>query len=92
MEKIQGQLKISPANCRGCHSCQLACSSAHGKQFSPSESYIRISRDVETTDTAPIIDTLRCDLCGGEPACAEACPYGAIEFNKSTPRITIMRE
>jgi carbon-monoxide dehydrogenase iron sulfur subunit len=22
----------------------------------------------------------KCDLCGGEPACAEACPTGAITY------------
>jgi len=30
---------------------------------------------------------MRCDLCGGEPRCAEVCPYGAVvyaEENRAT--------
>jgi Fe-S-cluster-containing dehydrogenase component len=28
---------------------------------------------------------VKCDLCGGEPGCAEFCPSGAIEFREAAP-------
>jgi len=82
MRKAEWQLLIDVSKCRGCRSCQLACSFAKNKSFNPAKSYIRIERDVKTELTTPVIDSLRCDLCGGNPACAEACPYGTIKFEK----------
>lgn len=81
MENVSGRLIISAPKCRGCLSCQLACSFVKYKLFNPLKSHIRIERDVETEDTYPVIDS-ECDLCGGNPVCAEVCPYGAIEFEK----------
>lgn len=81
MKKALGRLMLNALKCRGCLSCQLACSFAKYGLFNPLKSHIRIERDVETENTYPVIDS-ECDLCGGDPACAEACPYGAIEFEK----------
>jgi ferredoxin len=69
---------IVPSNCRGCRSCQLACSFAHHGVFNPSKSAIVLDRDLETAHIAPAILPLKCDLCGGNAACVEACPYDAI--------------
>ncbi len=74
-------LVIIPRNCRGCRSCQLACSYSHHRVFNPAKSVIVLDRDLETEHTSPIIFTLGCDLCGGDPACIKACPYTAIIAN-----------
>lgn len=71
-------LIISPIKCRGCRSCQLACSFIKTEEFNPAKSMIRMERDVETGHTAPMILPLGCDLCNGDPACLKACTYGAL--------------
>ena len=80
MISIQGYLTIWPELCRGCRSCQLACSFIRTKEYNPSTSCIVLERDLDTEKTAPMIKALCCDLCGGLPACAAACSYGAITF------------
>ena len=77
---IRMQLKIIPENCRGCLSCQLACSFSRFNVFNPAKSCIRIVRDIETEGTHPEINPDCCNFCYGNPACVEACPYGVIIF------------
>jgi carbon-monoxide dehydrogenase iron sulfur subunit len=76
--KMVGHLVIKAQNCRGCRSCQLVCSVVRHGVFNPAKSVITLERDEETGHTAPVILPLGCDLCGGEPACLRACPYGTI--------------
>ena len=71
-------LVVNVKNCRGCRSCQLACSFAKVGIFNPAKSMIRLERDVETDHTAPMICPIGCDLCQGDPACIRACRYGGI--------------
>lgn len=75
-----GRLVIFPARCRGCRSCQLACSFVRTGVYNPSQSCIELERDLRTEKTAPMIQALACDLCGGQPACVEACAYDALTF------------
>jgi Fe-S-cluster-containing dehydrogenase component len=75
---------IIPDNCRGCRSCQLACSFARHGVFNPSKSVIVMERDVETEHMAPVILPRSCNLCGGDPACVKACPYEAM-IGKTKP-------
>ena len=75
-----GRLVIRPEACRGCRSCQLACSFTRHGEYSPSRSCIELERDLGTEKTSPLVRMLCCDLCGGAPACADACAYGAINF------------
>ena len=77
-----GRLVIAAKNCRGCRSCQLACSFEKAGVFNPARSMILIERDLSTGHTAPMIKPVGCDLCGGKPACAEACKYGAISYEQ----------
>jgi carbon-monoxide dehydrogenase iron sulfur subunit len=79
-KSITMQLKIDNAKCRGCLSCQLACSFTRHGAFNPAKSCIAIQRSAPEEDTFPIIDYDCCNLCGGDPACVEACPYGTISF------------
>jgi len=80
MVSIAGQLTIWPELCSGCRSCQLACSFTRNNEYNPSASCIVLERDLDTEKTAPMIQSLCCDLCGGTPACVAACSYGAITF------------
>ena len=75
-----GRLVIRPEACRGCRSCQLACSFSRLGEYNPSSSCIELERDLRTEKTSPLVRVLCCDLCGGKPACANACTYGAIDF------------
>lgn len=80
MISIDGTLTVHAELCRGCRSCQLACSFTRTKEYNPTNSCIVIERDIKTEKTAPMIKALCCDLCGGAPACARACLYGAIVY------------
>lgn len=84
MVSATGRLLIWLERCRGCRSCQLACSFAKSNEYNPSLSCIELERDLRTEKTAPLIRTLCCDLCGGQPACADACTYGAIVFEAAS--------
>lgn len=78
-----GRLVIRPEQCRGCRSCQLACSFARTEEYNPSLSCIELERNLETEKTSPLIRLLCCDLCGGHPVCADACTYGAIAYDEA---------
>jgi len=78
--EVPGTLFVQPENCRGCRSCQLACSFTKHGVFNPGRSMIAWERDLATGRTAPMIKPIGCDLCGGDPACAKACKYGAILY------------
>jgi Fe-S-cluster-containing dehydrogenase component len=75
-----GRLVVLAENCRGCRSCQLACSFVRTRVFNPGRSMIVLERDLASGRTAPMIKPIGCDLCGGDPACANACKYGAIAY------------
>ena len=79
------KIVIHPDRCRGCRSCQLACSFVKEGVFNPTRSHIVMERDIETEKTAPMIKPLGCDLCGGRPACVEACKYGALTYEPVGP-------
>jgi anaerobic carbon-monoxide dehydrogenase iron sulfur subunit len=85
---VQG-LTIIPSKCRGCRSCQLACSYSRHKVFNPAKSVIIMDREVETDHTTPVILSISCNLCGGNPACLLACPYEAIVANTDYAGIKI---
>jgi Fe-S-cluster-containing dehydrogenase component len=81
---------VLPHNCRGCRSCQLACSYARHRVFNPAKSVIFWERELETDHTSPVISAIACDLCGGDPACVRACPYGALVINTELPGYKIL--
>ena len=45
---------------------------------------IVMERDLKDGRVAPMIKPIGCDLCGGDPACASACKYGAITYERGT--------
>jgi Fe-S-cluster-containing dehydrogenase component len=79
-----GRLIMHLDRCRGCRSCELACSFAKLGEFNPAEAFILLDRDLLTERTAPMIRPLRCDLCGGDPVCVAACTYEALTYEKLT--------
>jgi Fe-S-cluster-containing hydrogenase component 2 len=80
MQGTMGRLVVHSENCRGCRSCQLACSFARDGEYNPRKACIGLKRNLATEKTEPEIFAACCDLCDGEPACVSACTYGAIEF------------
>jgi carbon-monoxide dehydrogenase iron sulfur subunit len=76
-----GTLFVQAQNCRGCRSCQLACSFVKHGVFNPGKSMIVMERDPMNGYAAPMIKPLGCDQCSGDPACAHACKYGAITYD-----------
>jgi len=84
-----GRLVIWPERCRGCRSCQLACSFTRTGEYNPSRSCIELDRDLRTEKTAPMIRTLTCNLCNGEPACVDACTYAAISYESSADQVMV---
>ena len=79
-----GKLVVLAQNCRGCRSCQLACSFEKTGVFNPGRSMIVMERDLSDGRVAPMIKPIGCDLCGGDPVCAKACKYGAITYEQGT--------
>ena len=77
-----GRLVVLAQNCRGCRSCQLACSFEKYNVFNPGKATIVMERDLVNGRVAPMIKPLGCDLCAGDPACAKACKYGAITYEQ----------
>jgi len=77
-----GKLVVMAQNCRGCRSCQLACSFEKTGTFNPGQSMIVMERNLKDGRVAPMIKPVGCDLCGGDPACARACKYAAITYEK----------
>jgi carbon-monoxide dehydrogenase iron sulfur subunit len=75
-------LYINTKNCKGCRSCQLACSFAREGVFNPAKSVIRMNRDAPSGHVSPMIMPLLCDFCGGRPACLGACTYNAISLQE----------
>ena len=68
------EIRVHPEKCSGCMACQLACSFAYDKTFSPFKSRITINwigdiqREIGFTED--------CDRCG---LCVKYCSYGALE-------------
>ena len=77
-----GTLVMRAENCRGCRSCQLACSFEKHDVFNPGKAMIVMERNLPDGRVAPMINPLGCDLCAGDPACAKACKYGAISYEQ----------
>jgi len=85
-----GRLVVLAQNCRGCRSCQLACSFEKHSVFNPGKSMIVMERDLVNGRVAPMIKPIGCDLCGGDPVCASACKYGAITYEAGPAREKIV--
>jgi carbon-monoxide dehydrogenase iron sulfur subunit len=74
MRKI---LQYHPNKCMGCHSCELACSFKHEKEFNPQ--FARIFIEIDGSFHIP----LTCSQCEN-PWCASICPKNAISRNLET--------
>ena len=70
---MQKLIRIEPAKCVGCKTCELACSFKNAGEFAPSKS--RIYNEVFLEEAKFI--TVTCMQCD-EPWCEKACPKAAI--------------
>ena len=68
------EIRTYPEKCSGCISCQLACSFAHAKRFSPAQSRIEINYPGDIDRTISFSE--ECIRCG---ICVDVCNYGALE-------------
>ncbi|MCD6479367.1 hypothetical protein J7L65_01075 [Candidatus Bathyarchaeota archaeon] len=84
------RLSVDHGRCDGCSLCELICSLRRTRSFNPSRSAIRVLKRESRGIYIPIISPftgllldpegkpILCDLCGGNPKCAEVCPNEAI--------------
>ncbi len=70
--EVEKMIWVEPGKCTGCRICEMACS-FHDATFNPAESRVRVVRNEEEGIDLPIL----CFHCP-DPACASACPTGAI--------------
>ena len=81
---MEKRLFVFDEICSGCRGCEMWCSFANKREFSPSDSRIKIVKDPTNGHDMPIIS------CGGEcphpygeegcPICVEMCPTGALIY------------
>ena len=79
MRKI---LQYHPHKCMGCHSCELACSFKHEREFNPQ--FARIFVEIDGSYHIP----LTCSQCEN-PWCASICAKNAIRRNLETGAIEV---
>jgi uncharacterized repeat protein (TIGR04076 family) len=73
------RLVTEPDICSGCRACEVACSAAHGRVYSPDLSRIRITSDEKDCTDIPAV----CHQCGSAP-CVKACPVEALRRDPET--------
>lgn len=78
------QLYIDPAKCTGCRICEVFCSFKHESAIQPSKSRITVLAGHEPGRFMPFT----CVQCA-RPACAEACPVGAITRDPETGLVSV---
>jgi len=78
------KLLVVPNLCVGCRECELMCSLKHHGAFNPARARIRVEYDEGEGCYSPVV----CRHCE-EPACAEACPSGAMSQDEQTGVVRI---
>ena len=68
-------LALNPDACTGCRSCEVACSFAHGKDFSLMDARVNTINEESRGFTIPTF-CIRCQ----EKYCQNACPFNAIRI------------
>ena len=81
---MQKLIRIDPAKCVGCKTCELSCSFKNTGEFAPSRS--RIYNEIFLEEAKFI--TVTCMQCD-EPWCEKACPKNAISKDMSSGVVTV---
>ncbi len=77
--------------CIGCHACSIACKTEHSLPLGEFRMRVRWQQrpDRPTLAFLPVFDAITCDFgenrrsAGLPPACASACPTGALVFTET---------
>lgn len=77
-------LVISPEVCTACRTCEVACSNAHEKRFSPSSSRVTVFSWEEEGIAVP----MTCVQCE-DAFCQKVCPTGAITRDAETGALIV---
>ncbi|MGB9593348.1 MAG: 4Fe-4S dicluster domain-containing protein, partial [Anaerolineae bacterium] len=78
------QLYIDSTKCTGCRICEVFCSFKHESAIQPAKSRITVLADTEPGRFIPFT----CVQCA-RPACAEACPVGAITRDAESGLVSV---
>jgi len=81
------RLHVERDQCTGCESCVLTCSFEHEERFGLHLSRIRVRRDEENADFAPMV-CIQCD----EHPCVTVCPVDALSIDPGTGAIAVSVE
>jgi len=84
---MQKLLLVDLTRCTGCEACVNVCSLRQGGTYSDQNSCIRIKKDEPLAVFTPLV----CEQCR-EHACAEACPEGAIVYDRDLSILVVDRE
>lgn len=84
----EGYLLVDTKKCQGCSTCTLICSLAHHGKINPSIGRIQIMQN-PFKGWPDDIDIAQCRQCT-YPACAAACPTGALHADKKNGNVRLV--
>ena len=86
-DMMKKKLYVDPALCTGCRACEMACSFAHEKAYSPNYARLHVAKIERLGVDKPTV----CLRCAKAP-CAAVCPVKAITQDPVTKIVTVDRE
>ncbi|MHB8757117.1 MAG: TIGR04076 family protein [Bacillota bacterium] len=78
------RLLVNEPACSGCRACELACSFAHDRVYSPDVARISVTKD----EAAGLDRPVACRQCG-VARCVQACPEGALTRDPATHSVVV---
>lgn len=83
------QLRMIPARCIGCKSCELGCSLANEGKLNPARSRITMISFIEGRYTLPYNIPFTCKQCADAP-CLNVCPADAVSRLRNEMRTVVV--